>query len=225
MEVGSDHLPITIVIMGDSLRSVVRHVQDWKKVDWKVFIATLLRGLGRLPETELKSEEDVHAAMAHLTLGLQYAIDSCVSVKTLCSYSQKGWTPEVKALHIAIIERRRRWVRFWRVAYRERYLHSCGKFKGCWKENMRTSWWELCSSTTSTDYWSLYKKMNHVSGSNRVEALTWGEKTTTVDLEKANMVDGVFFPSLPLATPELQAQEPDSSLRTPALWLFHRQSW
>ena len=172
MEVGSDHLPITTVISVAPIRSEVRRVRDWKNVDWKSFNATLLWRLGRLQESELQTKEDVDAAVAHLTEGLQYAIDECVPIKRLCSYSRTGWTPEVKALHRVMIDRRRRWVRFRKVADRERYLQSRSRFRRCLKENRRAAWRQLCSSTTSADYWSLYKKVNRAPGSHRVEELT-----------------------------------------------------
>ena len=210
----SDHLPITTVISVESICSVVRRVRDWKRVDWKAFNATLLWRLGLLPEFELQSEKDVDTVVAYLTKGLQYATDECVPIKRLCSYSRTGWTPEVKALHRTMIDRRRRWVRFRKVADRERYLQSRSRFRQCLKKNRQFAWQELCSSTTSADYWSLYKKVNRTPGSHRVEELTHDGLTASTDSEKATMLAKVFFPPLPLAGPESEVEEPDFSWRT-----------
>ena len=138
--------------------SEVRQVRDWKKVDWKIFNTNLLWRLGRFPESELRTREDVDIAVAHLTEGLHFAIETCVPVKRLCPHSRTGWTPEVKTLHRDMIYMRRRWVRFRKIADRERYLRFRSKFRQCLKANRQKAWQDLCNSTTSTDYWSLYKR-------------------------------------------------------------------
>ena len=105
-------------------------------------------------------------------------------------------------------------MRFRKIVDREQYLWSRSKFKQYLKANRRKGWQDLCNSTTSANYWSLYKKVNRVARNHQAEELTYESQTATTDSEKATMLARVFFPPLPLATPDSQVEEPDFSWQT-----------
>ena len=132
--------------------------------------------------------------VAHLTESLQGTIHECVPVKRICFYSRKGWTPQATVLHKLMIDRRRRWTRFQRISDRERYLQARSHFRHCLAKGRRAAWRELCSSTSSANFWTLYKKATREQGSRNVEVLYFQQQIATTDLEKATMLSRVFFP-------------------------------
>ena len=115
-----------------------------------------------------------------------------------------------------MIDRRRRWTRFQRISDRERYLQARSHFRHCLAEGRRAAWRELCSSTSSANFWTLYKKATRERGSRNVEELHFQQQIATTDLEKATMPSRVFFPPLPPADPSHHDEVTDFS------WTTHR---
>ena len=216
MEVGSDHIPIHIVLSFAPQRGEVRNTPNWKMTDWRSFNVALLARLGHPPLMMPQTPEEVDQMVAHLTESLQGTIHECVPVKRICFYSRKGWTPQATVLHKLMIDRRRRWTRFQRISDRERYLQARSHFRHCLAKGRRAAWRELCSSTSSANFWTLYKKATRERGSRNVEELHFQQQIATTDLEKATMLSRVFFPPLPPADPSHHDEVTDFS------WSTHR---
>ena len=86
-----------------------------------------------------------------------------------------------------------------RVTDRERYLMAHKKFRLRLAETWQEAWRDLCSQTSTSDYWSLYKKVTRTVGGLVVEDLSLRGKTIVTDEEKAGMLVETFFPPLPPA--------------------------
>ena len=99
MEVGSDHIPIHIVLSFAPQRGEVRNTPNWKMTDWRSFNVALLARLGHPPLMMPQTPEEVDQMVAHLTESLQGAIHECVPLKRICFYSRKGWIPQATVLH------------------------------------------------------------------------------------------------------------------------------
>ena len=216
MEVASDHIPIITRIWGNPVHGMVRRVRDWSRVNWEAFRDALIARLGRCPETALQSPAEVDHAVSFLTEGMQGAIAECVPVKRICPLSKPGWTPEVTILRNKMKRTRRWWMKTRRVADRERYLLARREFRRRLTETRCEAWRNLCSQTSTSDYWSLYKKVTRAAGGLVVEDLSLGGKMAVTDEEKAAMLAETFFPPLPAAS---------ANSRTTAIehaWCTHR---
>jgi hypothetical protein len=83
-------------------------------------------------------------------------------------------------------------------------------------EARREAWRKTCESTSTEDYWRLYRKVTRPSGDPGVEDLTTEIGTASSDQEKAAALAKVFFPALPPASSDQPEEVPDSS------WATHR---
>ena len=99
---------------------------------------------------------------------------------------------------------------------REIYLRSRSLFRRRLAEARREAWRTTCESTSTEDYWRLYRKVTRPSGGHGVEDLTTESGTASTDQEKAATLARVFFPALPPASSDQQEEELDSS------WATHR---
>ena len=99
---------------------------------------------------------------------------------------------------------------------RERYLRSRSLFRRRLTEARREAWRQLCESTSSADYWRLYRKVTRPSGDQGVEDLQTESGTVSTDREKATALAKTFFPPLPPASLNQQEEELDTS------WAAHR---
>ena len=98
---------------------------------------------------------------------------------------------------------------------REIYLRSRSLFRRRLVEARREAWRKSCESTTTEDYWRLYRKVTRPSGEPGVEDLKTESGTASSDQEKATALAKVFFPTLPPTSSEQPEEEPDSS------WAMH----
>ena len=199
MEVASDHIPIITRLWGNPSHAMVRRVRDWSRVDWEAFRYALISRLGRCPQTPLESPAEVDRAVSFLTEGIQGTIAACVPVKRICPLSKPGWTPEITELRNKVKVTRRWWMKTGRVADRERYLMARSNFRRRLAETRFEAWKNLCSRTSSSDYWSLYKKATRTAGGLQVENLCARGEIAITDEEKAALLAETFFPRLPPA--------------------------
>ena len=199
MEVASDHIPIITRLWGNPMHTAVRRIRDWSKVNWEAFRDALTIRLGKCPTTPLQSPAEVDRMVSFLSEGMQGAITECVPWKRICPLSQPGWTPEITLLRRGMKRMRRRWMKTRRVTDRERYLMARKKFRHRLAETRQEAWRDLCSRTSTSDYWSLYKKVTRAAGGLVVEDLSLRGKTAATDEEKAAMLAETFFPPLPPA--------------------------
>ena len=210
IEVGSDHIPVVTRLSLGPPRVAIRQVLNWRDTDWEAFNGQLFMRLGKVPEAPLTGPEDIDASVYHMTAAIQQTMDSCVPVKRICSYSRTGWTPELTRLRTNMRSARRRWMRFRTSTDRELYLRSRSLFRRRLAEARREAWRKMCESTSTDDYWRLYRKVTRPSGDHGVEALTTERGTTSTDQEKAAALAPVFFPALPPASPDPPEGAPDS---------------
>ena len=99
---------------------------------------------------------------------------------------------------------------------REIYLRSRSLFRRRLAEARREAWRKMCESTSTEDYWRLYRKVTRPTGDHGVEDLTTESNIASTDQEKTAALAKVFFPALPPASPDLQEEELDST------WATHR---
>ena len=216
MEVGSDHIPVVTKLALGPRRVSVRRVPNWREVDWRAFSGHLLSRLGSPPGALPTRPEEIDDTVDHVTAAIQQTIDTVVPVKRICAYSRTGWTPELTRLRRDMHTARRRWVRFRASIDRERYLRSRSLFRRTLAETRREAWRKLCESTSTGDYWRLYRKATRPSGDHGVEDLQIEGGTASTDSEKTAALAKVFFPPLPPASPDLPEEEPDTT------WATHR---
>ena len=216
LEVGSDHIPVVTCLALGPRRVAIRRVLNWKTTDWEAFNGQLLSRLGEGPHGSLSGPEDIDTSVEYVTSAIQQTIETCVPVKRICSYSRTGWTPELTRLRTEMRTARRRWMRYRASTDRERYLRSRSLFRRRLTEARREAWRQLCESTSSEDYWRLYRKVTRPAGDQGVEDLQTESGTASTDQEKATALAKAFFPPLPPASPNQQEEELDTS------WATHR---
>ena len=69
----------------------------------------------------------------------------------------------------------------------------------------------MCESTSTEDYWRLYRKVTRPAGDHGVEDLQTESGTASTDREKATALAEAFFPPLPPASSDQQEEELNTS--------------
>ena len=216
VEVASDHRLIMTRIWGKPQKAVVRQRPSWRDVDWVNFSRHLRGELTcRALALSCQNPKEIDLTVASLSEALESTIRCCVPIRRLCQYSRPWWTPELSHLRNIMTRLRRRWMRRGTVQTREEYLRARSLFRRSLREEKREAWRRLCAETSSTDYWTMFRRLFRKRGQILIEDFTQGDEVISTDAEKARVLTTTFFPSLPAVTSP--AQE-----RVEHAWRTHR---
>ena len=197
-EVCSDHHLLITEFAEGAIRGPVRPSRNWKDVDWARFRAKLQSALdnGRELEGVPPDGESLELATEAFHEGFQSVIGAEVPVKRLCSFSKSWWSPEIQRLHTTLQSARRRWKRTgdrrdWAALVEARRMFR-GRVRGAKQE----TWQKICTDASTSDYWSLYKRVTSTRGPAAVDDLKVEDHWVRSDAEKASVLAEAFFPKL-----------------------------
>ena len=95
---------------------------------------------------------------------------------------------------------RRRWVRRGTVQTREEYLRARSLFRRSLQDEKREAWRRLCTETSSTYYWTMFRRLFRKRGQILIKDFVQGDEVISTDTEKVRVLTTTFFPSLPAVT-------------------------
>lgn len=197
-EVCSDHHLLISEFAEGTVRGPVRITRNWKGADWARFRAKLQSELDSRRELEgvPHDGESLELATEAFHEGFQSVIGAEVPTKRLCSLSKAWWTPEIQRLHTTLQSVRRRWKRTGDGRDWAALVEARRTFRGRVRGAKQEAWQKFCQETSTSDYWSLYKRVTSTRGPVTVDDLKIGDRWVRSDAEKVSVLAEAFFPKL-----------------------------